>query len=144
MKKLDKSRVEWIIAQERNGVAMFSIAETMNVSARWVKKLWTRYMYANAGKIVYPVPMGRPKNDLLRRREYSAVLATRTKDHLDAVRMHEIIQASTGIDIPCSIIHKMLRDENLTSENPKKSGMRKWIHFARKHFNLMWYRLQAA
>ena len=38
MKKLDKSKVEWIISQKRNGVTTSSIAETMNVSTRWVKK----------------------------------------------------------------------------------------------------------
>ena len=57
MKKLDKSKVEWIISQKRKGVATSSIAETMNVSARRVKKLWARYKHVNAGKIIYPDPM---------------------------------------------------------------------------------------
>ena len=78
MKKLDKSKVEWIISQKRKGVTTSSIAETMNVSARRVKKLWARYRHADAGKIGYPVPMGRPKNGLPGRREHSAVLTART------------------------------------------------------------------
>ena len=65
MKKLDESKVGWIISQKQKGETTSSIAETMNVSTRWVKKLWARYRYADAGKIVYPVPMGRPKNGLL-------------------------------------------------------------------------------
>ena len=40
MKKLDESKVEWIISQKQKGIATSSIVETMNVSARWVKKLW--------------------------------------------------------------------------------------------------------
>ena len=62
MKKLDKSKVEWIISQKRNGVAMFSIAEIMNVSTRWVKRFWVRYRHADACKIVYPAPIDKPKN----------------------------------------------------------------------------------
>ena len=139
MKKLDESKVEWIISQKRKGVATSSIAETMNVSARWVKKLWARYRHSDAGRIIYPAPMGRPKNGLPGRREHSAVLAARTGDHLGAVRLHGIIQASTGIDIPCNIIHKMLRDEDLASENPKKSRRRKWVRFERTHSNSMWH-----
>ena len=57
MKKLDESKVEWIISQKQKGVTTSSIAETMNVSARWVKKLWARYKYADAGRIVYPAPI---------------------------------------------------------------------------------------
>ena len=139
MKKLDESKVEWIISQKQKGETTSSIAETMNVSTRWVKKLWARYRYADAGKIVYPVPTGRPKNGLPGRREHSAVLTARTGDHLGTVRLHGIIKASTGIDIPCNTIHKMLRDENLASENPKKSRRHKWIRFERTHSNSMWH-----
>ena len=88
MKKLDESKVEWIISQKRNGVATSRIIKPMNVSARWVKKLWVRYRHADVGKIIYPASMGRPKNGLLGRLEHSAVLTARTGDHLGAVRLH--------------------------------------------------------
>ena len=52
MEKLNESKVGWIISQKRKGVATSSIVETMNVSARWVKKLWARYRHADAGRIV--------------------------------------------------------------------------------------------
>ena len=39
MKKLDESNVKWIILQKQKGETTFKIAETMNVSTRWVKKL---------------------------------------------------------------------------------------------------------
>ena len=87
--KIDKSKVEWIISQKRKGVAISSIAETMNVSARWVKKLWARYRHADAGRITYPATMGRPKNGLPGRRKHSAALA-RTGDHLGTVRLRMV------------------------------------------------------
>ena len=112
----------------------------MNISARWVKKLWARYRYTDPGKIVYPAPMGRPESRLPGRRKHSAVLAARTEDHLGAMRLHGIIiiiiMDSTGINIPYNQIHQILRDENLASEHPKKSRRRKWIRFERYLFEL--------
>ena len=43
MKKLDESKVKWIVVQKRKGAQTKKIAESMNVSARWVRKLWVRY-----------------------------------------------------------------------------------------------------
>ena len=100
MKKLDESKVKWIILQKRNGETTSSIAETMNISTRWVKKLWARYRYTDPGRIIYSAPMGRPEDGILGRREHSAVLTARTEDHLGAVRLHGIIRDSTGINIP--------------------------------------------
>ena len=140
MKKLDESKVKWIILQKQNGETTSSIAKTMNISTRWVKKLWARYRYADPDKIVYPAPpVERPENGIPGRREHSAVLTTQTEDHLGAVRLHGIIRNSTGINIPYNKIHQILRDENLTSEHPKKSKRRKWIRFGRTYSNSMWH-----
>ena len=145
MKKLDESKVKWIILQKRNGETTSSIAETMNVSTRWIKKLWARYRYTDPDRIIYPAPMGRPEDGILGRREHSAMLTARTEEHLGTVRLHGVIMDSTGINIPYNKIHQILRDENLASEHPKKSKRRKWICFERVTYsNSMWYRLQAA
>ena len=98
-----------------------------------------RYIYADSDKIVYPAPMRRPEDGIPRRRKHSAVLAARTEDRLDAVRLHGIIRGSTGINIPCNKIHQILGDEDLASEHPKKSRRRKWIRFERVTYsNSMW------
>ena len=95
MKKLDESKVKWIILQKQNGKTTSSIAKTMNVSTRWVKKLWARYRYTDPGKIVYPSPMERPENGLSGRREYSTVLTIKTEEYFGATRLHGIIRDST-------------------------------------------------
>ena len=61
MKKLDESKVKWIILQKRNGETTSSIAKTMNVSTRWVKKLWARYRYTDPDRIIYPAPREGPR-----------------------------------------------------------------------------------
>ena len=89
--------------------------------------------------------MGRPENGIPRRRKHFAVLAARTEDRLDAVRLHGIIRDSTGMNIHYNKIHQILGDENLASGHPKKSRRRKWIRFERYLFELhVTHRLQAA
>ena len=73
MKKLDQSKVEWIIKEKRKDTANNKeIAAKMNVSVRWVQKLHKRYK--DADKIVYPVPIGMPKKSAPGRREHSVIL----------------------------------------------------------------------
>ena len=64
MKKLDESKVRWIISQKRKGATNAYMAEIMNVSTRWVKMLCVRYRNTEVDKIAYPVPMGRPRDSL--------------------------------------------------------------------------------
>ena len=117
----------------------------MNISTRWVKKLWARYRYTDPGRIIYSAPMGRPEDGIPGRREHSVVLTVRTEDCLGAVRLHGIIRDSTRINITYNKIHQILRDENLASGHPKKSRRCKWIHFERYLFELhVAHRLQAA
>ena len=65
MKKLDESKVKWIILQKQKGETTSSIADIMNASTCWVKKLWARYRYADLGRITYPAPIGRSEDGLL-------------------------------------------------------------------------------
>ena len=73
MKKLDKSKVEWIIREKRKGTHNRKIAETAGVSVRWVQKLWRRYK--DKDWIEFPIPMGRPKGCAPGRQEHSAILS---------------------------------------------------------------------
>ena len=139
MSKLDESKVRWIISQKRKGTANSRIAEAMGISVRWVKKLCARYGSTSTEKIVYPLPMGRPRDSMPGRREHSAVLTARRENHVGAVRLHKRIAESTGMNIPYNRIHRILRDEDLASEQPKKSRRRKWVRYERTHSNSLWH-----
>ena len=95
MKKLDESKVRWIIAQKRKGATTNRVAQTMDVSTRWIKKLWARYKHTDADKILYPARIGRPENGLPGRREHSAVLSVCYREHLGATGMQDGIMDST-------------------------------------------------
>ena len=43
------------------------------------------------------------------------------------------------ISLSCRVVKLTMRDENLTSENPKKSRRRKWFRFERTYSNSMWH-----
>ena len=80
---------------ETKGATNAYMAETMNVSVRWVKMLCARYRNVEIDRIAYPVPMGRPRDGLPGRREHSAVLTARRENHVGAVRLHRRIEGST-------------------------------------------------
>ena len=43
MKKLDESKVRWIIRKNRKGTPNSTIAKNAGISVRWVQKLCRRY-----------------------------------------------------------------------------------------------------
>ncbi len=138
MHKLDESKVDWIVRRKREGkMTTAEIAAAIGVSSIWVKKLWARYK--NAGKIVYPKRMGRPKHGLTGRREHSAILSAKNICGYGAVRLEDHIVKHTGIHIPHCTIHNILMKENLAEVQPKKAKRRKWIRYEREHSNSMWH-----
>ena len=137
MRKLDESQVKWILAEKRKCTCNRVIAETMNVSVRWVQALWARYR--DDQNVVYPYPMGRPENGLPGRREHAAVLSARTNMHLGAARIESDIEAGVGIHIPHNTIHKILIDSGEAKEERKKKQQRKWVRYEREHSNSMWH-----
>ena len=83
--KLDEGRVRWIVRQRRKGeMTDAQIAQTMKVSASWVRRLWRRFEGCEPKDIKYPARMGRPNNGIPGRREQSAVLSGRHRNECGA------------------------------------------------------------
>ncbi len=67
MKKLGQSKVEYMAAEKRKDTKNRIIAEAMNVTVRYVQKLWARFKHVPEGNIVFPARMGRsPRGPPLR------------------------------------------------------------------------------
>ena len=139
MKKLDESKVRWIIRESRKGTPSSTIAENAGVSVRWVQKLCRRYSGVPIDKIAYPGTLGRPKKSLPGRREHSAVLSAVSDEYSGAVYLEGKIEETTGMHIPHSTIHVMLSDADIAEAQSKKSKRRKWIRYERTHSNSMWH-----
>ena len=79
MKKLDQSKVEYIVDEKRKGTKNAIIAGAMGISVRYVQRLWAKFKNTPKNKIVFPAPMGRPRRGPPTRSEQSAVLSARGK-----------------------------------------------------------------
>ena len=140
MHKLDEEQVRWIIQQKHGGLmSNAEIAKSTDVSVRWVKKLWSRYKLENPKDIVWPPQMGRPPGGLPGRKEHSTVISSCTKDRRMAVRLETIVERSVGTHISHHNIHKILKDEELAENQPKKAKQRKWVRYERRFSNSMWH-----
>ena len=138
--KLDEEQVRWIVRQKANGqMGNAQIAESMGVSDRWVRKLWSRYRSTRPEDITWPPLMGRPVGGLPGRREHSAVLSCCSQGRRMAVRLETIVEKSIGIHIPHHVIHDILRDEELAENQPAKARQRKWVRYERRYSNSLWH-----
>ena len=138
MKKLDQSKVEYIVAEKRKGTKNSIIAESMDITVRYVQMLWARFRDTPRGRIVFPAPMGRPRRGPPARSEQSAVLSARRALKSGASRIWDHLRRS-GMAVPKGVIHAVLRESGDALEHKRKQGRRKWVRYERKHSNSMWH-----
>ena len=90
--KLDQEQVRWIVREKLKDVLSDAeIARSMGVSARWVRKLWTRYRNTRPQDVAYPPRMGRPPDGPPGRKEHSAAISYCRQDRRMAVRLEATI-----------------------------------------------------
>ncbi|MDE0526732.1 MAG: DDE-type integrase/transposase/recombinase, partial [Thaumarchaeota archaeon] len=140
VRKLDEEQVKWIIRQKhKDEMSDTAIGESVGVSARWVRKLWSRYGSMPVEDIAYPPRMGRPPGGLPGRREHSAVISCCRQDRRMAVRLEVIVREEIGIHIPHHVIYRILKDEEIVENQPKKARQRKWVRYERRFSNSLWH-----
>ena len=138
--KLDEEQVRWMMRQKAHGqMGNAEIAESMGVSSRWVRKLWSRYRFTRPEDITWPPRMGRPVEGLPGRREHSAVLSCCSQGRRMAVRLETMVERSIGIHISHHVIHDILKDEELVENQPAKARQRKWVRYERRYSNSLWH-----
>ncbi len=115
-------QARWIVRQEReDDMSDVQIAKSTGVSARWVRKMLSRYGSVPVPEISYPPRTGRPAKGLPGRREHSAVISCCRQDMRMAVRQKVVIWQEIVIHILHHVIHEILRDEELAENQPKKA-----------------------
>lgn len=138
MKKLDQSKVEYIVAEKRKGTKNRIMAVSMGITVRYVQMLWARFKNTPKDEIVFPAPMGRPRRGPPARSEQSAVPSARRALKSGASRIWDHPRRS-GMAVPKGVIHTILRESGDAAERKRKQGRRKWIRYERKHSNSMWH-----
>ena len=140
MRKLDEDKVRWIIREKIKGeMTGRKIAERMEISEIWVKKLWARYRHTKPAKIQYPETMGRPPKGLHGRREHSAVLSAHCDVSEGAGGVKKCVRDAEGTNIPHRTINSIMKESGDSVSDKAKTRQRKWVRYERKHSNSMWH-----
>jgi putative transposase len=131
MKKLNKSKIRWIIKEMKlREISVYQIAKQQKINKRHVWRLYKRYL--KEGEMPFLKPCGRRPKEISEA-EVNLVKKTHEENQgAGAVNIERILK-ERGINIPHNRIHKILINEGLSREQPKKKNRRKWIRYERKH-----------
>jgi putative transposase len=133
--KLDPVKVEWIVRQKEKGTSNKTIADSMQVSPRWVRKLWRRYRAT--GTIPELRKPGR-RHVEASEDEKELIVEVRREYETGASVLERIID-SRGTHIPHNRIHRVLKSMGLARDEPRKQTRRKWVRYERRYSNSMWH-----
>jgi putative transposase len=121
---------------EKGDRSAYRIAKIMDITPRWVREIYR--VHQRTGQYLYPTKPGR-KSIPISHEDRTRILITREEHPLSgAVALEKILDAR-GIHIPHNRIHRILKEEGLALDEPKKQRRRKWIRYERKYSNSLWH-----
>ena len=125
MKKPDRPRLstKW---WRRKGAENKIIAEAMNITVRYVQKLWARFKNYTNENVVFPARMGRPPRGLTTRSERPAALNTHCALKSSAGQILDRIRRS-GTAVPKGLAHTVLQESVGAVGRKRKQARRKRI-----------------
>ena len=135
MARLDPVKVRYIIRQKDLGRSTGEIAREMKVCGRWIQKLYARYL--DTGKVPVLGRPGRPRT-VITSRMRTLVSECFGQYRIGAVGIEKALDLR-GIHIPHNTIHRIMRDGEMATGQPKKSRRRKWVRYERTYSNSMWH-----
>jgi hypothetical protein len=122
MKKLTQRKIRWIIREiEKRALSIYRIAKLQYITPRWVRELNRRH--TEAGAYPYPKRPGR-KSTPIPDVEKRVVIEMYQKHPVCAVVMEKIFDAK-GIHIPHNRLHRIMKEQQLAQNQPKKQRRRK-------------------
>jgi putative transposase len=136
MGKLDPVKVKWIIKEKEKGSKNADIAQTMNITTRWVQMLYAQYKKTNTIPVLKKP--GRPKKRISAKMT-KIVLDAHKKYRCCAVHLEDILDLAGEKHIPHNTINTILRREGLVSELSKKNRKKSWVRYERTYSNSMWH-----
>ncbi len=108
----------------------------MGISERWVQKLWLKYRSTdNIPELKKP---GRPRASITDE-ERSIVKKMFTLYRVGACLLEGVAMLTYGIHIPHNRIHKIMKQEGIAMDEPRKRNRRKWIRYERTYSNSLWH-----
>jgi len=137
MRKLNQKKIRWIVREMKKGErSVYRIAKIQEITPRWVREIYNTYKAT--GEYRYPRKPGR-KPSLISPYDKKLILVTLKKHPLAGAVALEKILDMQGIHIPHNRIHRILKEEGLARDEPKKQRRRKWIRYERRYSNSLWH-----
>ena len=135
MIKLTQKKINWIIRQKDMRRSTTEIAQLMNITPRYVNKIYQRYK--EEGEVILNKP-GRKKEvvpEYIKDKIYKI-----RKEHPDtgAVAIEKHLKKES-IKVSHNKIHEVLKEMGLVMEDMNKKKQRKWVRWEREHSNSLWH-----
>jgi transposase InsO family protein len=142
MRKLNKTKVRWIVREMEKGLLSPSIiAEKQSVSVRWVKAIYRKYHGKNLydpSTIVFNRPGRKPRP--ITNEERDIVRRIHREMPMGALNIEKILRDSKrDAELSHNRIHQIMLELHLSNTEEKKSRQRKWVRYEREHTNSLWH-----
>ena len=141
MRTLNLRKVRWIVREMRKReLSVYRIAKQQAVTPQYVRRLYQKYKDIQLYKLNRVICLRkcgrRPTPSTVE--EVNSVLEVRKRMGFGACNIEKVL-SEKGIRIPHNRIHRILMENGLAKEEPKKGRRRKWIRYERYHSNSMWH-----
>ncbi|MEM0287101.1 MAG: hypothetical protein QXG05_02870 [Nitrososphaerota archaeon] len=134
---LEQNQVEWIVRSKSDGKRKNrDIAYAMGVSVSRVQQLHREYR--RTGKVPVLKKAGRHRSPDITEYERRIVKEMYCIYRLCACYLEEVLLAR-GVRINHNRIHRILVEEGLALNEPRKHVRKKWIRYEREHSNSLWH-----
>ena len=131
-KRLTEASRQYIVRQRKKGVPSSQIARELGITARHVRRLWTRFL--QTGTTV--TKMGRPRHHTT---GAQIRLVTEAYQEHPAGPVHIARRLRKNHDISYYTVYHIMKKAGIVVPSAAKSRKRKWVRYERRHSNAMWH-----
>ncbi len=132
--RLKEDQTRYIIRQRQKGTAASVLAQTMQVSARHIRRIWAAYPKTRT--ILPHRKPGRPRKTVSSE-DVRRVLKIYDDIHAGVVRTARLLRKSSHISY--HTVYQIMKSNGLARLSPEKSKKRKYVRYERLYSNAMWH-----
>ena len=137
MRKLNQKKIKWIVREmDKRERSVYRIAKMMGITPQWAREIY--HTYHKTGAYPFPQKPGR-KPMQISSEEKHLILKTREEHPLAGALAIERILDEKGVHVPHNRIHRFLKEQGLSQDEPEKQKRRKWIRYERRYSNSLWH-----
>ena len=123
MKKLNQKKIRWKVKEmNKEDKSVYRMANIMNVSSRWIKEVYR--VHQETERYLFPKKPGK-RPYLVSNEERNLIIKTRKEHPISVVLALVKILDGRGNHVPHNRIHRILKEEGLAIDEPRKQRRRK-------------------